>query len=41
MRDILAWFERRWARSANAVLTVNDAYADLLAERSWSRAHRS
>ncbi len=33
LRDILAWFERRWARSANAVLTVNDAYADLLAEQ--------
>ena len=23
VRDILAWFERRWARSANVVLTVN------------------
>ena len=26
-----AWLERRWARRADAVLTVNDAYAELLA----------
>jgi glycosyltransferase involved in cell wall biosynthesis len=26
-----AWLERRWARRADAVLTVNDAYAGLLA----------
>jgi len=30
-RSILAWLERRWARGADRVLTVNDAYADLLA----------
>ncbi len=29
-RPFLAW-ERRWARSADAVVTVNDAYADILA----------
>jgi glycosyltransferase involved in cell wall biosynthesis len=28
-----AWLERRWAHQADAVLTVNDAYADLLAEQ--------
>ena len=28
-----AWLERRWARRADAVLTVNDAYAALLAEQ--------
>ena len=28
-----AWLERRWARQADAVLTVNDAYADLLAQQ--------
>lgn len=30
-RGLLAWLERRWARAVDAVLTVNDAYADLLA----------
>ena len=30
LRSILAGLERRWARSADRVLTVNDAYADLL-----------
>lgn len=30
-RPFLAW-ERRWARSADAVVTVNDAYADILSE---------
>jgi glycosyltransferase involved in cell wall biosynthesis len=30
-RPFLSW-ERRWARSADAVVTVNDAYADILAE---------
>ncbi len=28
-----AWLERRWARRVDTVLTVNDAYADLLARR--------
>jgi glycosyltransferase involved in cell wall biosynthesis len=28
-----AWLERRWARRANAVLTVNDAYSALLASQ--------
>ena len=28
-----AWLERRWARQVDAVLTVNDAYADLLARQ--------
>jgi glycosyltransferase involved in cell wall biosynthesis len=28
-----AWLERHWARKVDAVLTVNDAYADLLARR--------
>jgi glycosyltransferase involved in cell wall biosynthesis len=28
-----AWLERRWARRADAVLTVNDAYATLLADQ--------
>jgi glycosyltransferase involved in cell wall biosynthesis len=31
LRAPLAALERRWARAADAVLTVNDAYADLLA----------
>lgn len=30
LRPILAWLERRWAHDADLVLTVNDAYADLL-----------
>ncbi|HSW43544.1 MAG TPA: glycosyltransferase, partial [Patescibacteria group bacterium] len=30
-RPFLAW-EQRWARSADAVVTVNDAYADILSE---------
>jgi glycogen(starch) synthase len=30
VRSILARFERRWARSADRVLTVNDAYAEVL-----------
>ncbi|MFL5751108.1 MAG: glycosyltransferase family 4 protein [Chloroflexota bacterium] len=29
----LAWSERRWARRAARVVTVNDAYADVLAQR--------
>jgi glycosyltransferase involved in cell wall biosynthesis len=29
----LAYLERRWARGADAVLTVNEAYADLLARQ--------
>jgi glycosyltransferase involved in cell wall biosynthesis len=29
----LAWLERRWARRADAVLTVNEAYASLLARQ--------
>jgi glycosyltransferase involved in cell wall biosynthesis len=32
-RDILEWVERRWARRADRVLTVNDSYAGLLAEQ--------
>jgi glycosyltransferase involved in cell wall biosynthesis len=30
-KQLLAWLERRWARSADRVLTVNEAYAGLLA----------
>jgi glycosyltransferase involved in cell wall biosynthesis len=33
MRPLMAWFERRWARMADRVITVNAAYATLLAER--------
>jgi glycosyltransferase involved in cell wall biosynthesis len=33
LRPILAGLERRWARSADAVLTVNDLYADTLASQ--------
>ena len=29
-RNLLEWAERRWARGADRVLTVNDAYAELL-----------
>ncbi len=29
---LLAWFESRWARSADAVITVNDSYARILAD---------
>jgi glycosyltransferase involved in cell wall biosynthesis len=31
-RRLYRWIERRWARSADAVITVNDAYADILEE---------
>jgi glycosyltransferase involved in cell wall biosynthesis len=31
-RRLYRWIERRWARSADAVITVNDAYADLLGD---------
>lgn len=31
-RGVLLSIERRWARAADAVLTVNDAYADILAQ---------
>jgi glycosyltransferase involved in cell wall biosynthesis len=31
-RSIYSGMERRWARAADAVLTVNDAYADILEE---------
>jgi glycogen(starch) synthase len=30
-RSALQWIERRWARSADAVITVNEAYADIIA----------
>ncbi|MEO8436828.1 MAG: glycosyltransferase [Chloroflexota bacterium] len=30
-RSVLEWVERRWAREADRVLTVNDSYADLIA----------
>ena len=33
LRRLLAWLERRWARKADAVITVNDAYARLLAKQ--------
>lgn len=33
LRLPLAWLERRWARRVDAVLTVNDAYAGLLANQ--------
>lgn len=33
LRLPLAWLERRWARRVDAVLTVNDAYAELLAKQ--------
>lgn len=33
LRAALAWLERRWARQVDRVLTVNEAYADLLAPR--------
>ena len=33
-RDVLEWAERRWARAADRVLTVNDGYAGLLEEQS-------
>jgi glycosyltransferase involved in cell wall biosynthesis len=32
LRRLLAWLERRWARNCDAVITVNDAYARLLAK---------
>jgi glycosyltransferase involved in cell wall biosynthesis len=32
-RALFAWLERRWARRASRVVTVNDAYADELAGR--------
>ncbi len=32
-RDVLEWAERRWARAADRVLTVNDGYAGLLEEQ--------
>lgn len=31
-RRLYRWIERRWARSADSVITVNDAYADILEE---------
>lgn len=31
-RNLLEWAERRWARGADRLLTVNDAYAGLLAK---------
>ncbi|HEX7346967.1 MAG TPA: glycosyltransferase family 4 protein [Candidatus Limnocylindrales bacterium] len=33
LRMPLAWLERRWARRVDTVLTVNDAYAGLLAKQ--------
>ena len=33
LKSILARIERRWARSADRVLTVNESYADLLARQ--------
>lgn len=33
LRALLGWLERRWARSADRVITVNRPYADLLAAR--------
>ena len=33
LRRVLAWLERRWARSCDAVITVNDAYAAVLAKQ--------
>ncbi len=32
-RWLLGWAERRWAHQADRVITVNDAYADVMAER--------
>lgn len=32
-RRLLGWAERRWAHQADRVITVNDAYADVMAER--------
>ncbi len=32
-RTLLEWVERRWAREADRVLTVNEAYAELLEKR--------
>jgi glycosyltransferase involved in cell wall biosynthesis len=32
-KRLLEWFERRWARSVDRVLTVNESYADLLVEQ--------
>ncbi len=32
MRSVLAGIERRWARAADRVLTVNESYADLLVD---------
>ena len=32
-RWLLGWAERRWAHQAARVITVNDAYADVMAER--------
>ena len=37
IRRWLAWRERRWARSADAVVTVNDPFADRLVERMQLR----
>ena len=31
-RRLYRWIEGRWARSADAVITVNDAYAEIIAE---------
>lgn len=31
-RSVLEWAERRWARGADRVMTVNDSYADLIAK---------
>jgi glycosyltransferase involved in cell wall biosynthesis len=33
LRSLFARIERRWARSASRVITVNDPYADVMAER--------
>jgi glycosyltransferase involved in cell wall biosynthesis len=33
LRALLGWLERRWARSADRVITVNRPYAELLARR--------
>lgn len=32
-RSVFGWVERRWARSASRVITVNDPYADVMASR--------
>ncbi|MDP2349678.1 MAG: glycosyltransferase, partial [Chloroflexota bacterium] len=33
LRSLFAWIERRWARAADRVATVNDPYADVMESR--------